>query len=381
MLRCVCQEKGQESKILYGAEENVCPHIMGSVCFQIKSPLPPNFGYATLLAENSFVILPHSGEGEIILQSAVSVKNRCREKRRIIRNKLKANWQLYIMFFVPLLFVVVFCYIPMYGVVIAFKNFVPTKGIMGSDWVGLKYFKQFLGSYQFIRLIKNTLGISFYQLIAGFPIPIILAIAINECRHTFFRKTVQFVSYMPHFISVVVMTSVVLMLIAPRTGFLNHLIVALGGETVDFIAKPEYFKSIYVWSGIWQSMGYSSIIYFAALSGIDPALHEAAIMDGASKLKRILHIDLPGIAPTIIILLILQSGKIMNVGYEKVLLMQNSVNMSASDIIATYVYRVGLIDAQYSLSAAVGLFNNVINLILLLTVNWISKKVGDTSLF
>ena len=303
------------------------------------------------------------------------------EKRKKILKKLKRNWQLYLIIMVPMLFIFIFSYVPMYGVVIAFKNYVATKGIMGSDWVGLKHFKSFLGSYQFSRLLKNTLGISIYQLLAGFPIPIILAIAINECRNGFLKKTVQFISYMPHFISVVVMTSVVLMLISPRTGFINQIIIAMGGEAIDFIAVPEYFKSIYVWSGVWQNMGYNSIIYLAALAGVDPSLHEAAIVDGASKVKRIWYVDLPSIAPTIIILLILNSGKIMNVGFEKVLLMQNSINMSTSDVIATYVYRVGLVQAQYSLSAAVGLFNNVINIILLLTVNWIANKVSETSLF
>lgn len=319
---------------------------------------------------------------QTILNAANGQKAAARRKRtREIIKKLKRNWQLYLIIAVPLAFILVFYYAPMYGVQIAFKNFIATKGIWGSEWVGLKYFKQFLGSYHFPRLMKNTLGISIYALIAGFPIPILLAISINECSNRFIRKTVQFVSYMPHFISVVVMTSVVLMVLSPRTGFINQLIMMLGGETVDFMAKPEYFKSIYVWSGVWQGMGYNSIIYFAALSGIDPALHEAAIVDGATKLKRIWHIDLPGISPTIIILLILNSGKIMNVGFEKVLLMQNSVNMSASDIIATYVYRVGLVEAQYSLSAAVGLFNNIINVILLLSVNWIAGKVSETSLF
>lgn len=301
--------------------------------------------------------------------------------RQQVLKKIKRNRQLYLIISVPIIFILIFSYGPMYGVQIAFKDFVATKGIWGSEWAGVKYFKQFLGSYQFSRLLKNTLGISVYSLIAGFPIPILLAIAINECPNRFMKKTVQFVSYMPHFISVVVMTSVVLMLISPRTGFINQVIMAMGGEAVDFIAKPEYFKSIYVWSGIWQSMGYNSIIYLAALSGIDPALQEAAIVDGASKFKRILHVDLPGIAPTIIILLILNCGKIMNVGFEKVLLMQNPANMSSSDIIATYVYRVGLVQAQYSLSAAVGLFNNIINIILLLTVNKIADKVSETTLF
>ena len=302
-------------------------------------------------------------------------------KRKAIKKKLKRNWQLYLLISVPLAFIIVFSYFPMYGVIIAFKDFVATKGILGSNWVGLKHFKQFLGCYQFSRLLKNTLGISIYQLVAGFPIPILLALSVNECANKFLKKTVQFVSYMPHFVSTVVMTSVVLMLISPRTGLINQVITALGGQAVDFIAVPKYFKSIYVWSGIWQSMGYNSIIYLAALAGVDPALHEAAIMDGATKAKRIWYIDLPSIAPTIIIMLILNSGKIMNVGFEKVLLMQNSVNMAASDVIATYVYRVGLVQAQYSLSAAVGLFNNIINVILLLTVNRIANKVSETSLF
>lgn len=296
------------------------------------------------------------------------------------KKKLRKNWQLYLIIAPPLIFIFIFNYIPIYGVLIAFKQYVATKGILGSEWVGLKYFKQFLGSYQFARLMKNTLGISIYSLIAGFPIPILLAIAINECRNSKMRKMVQFVSYMPHFISVTVMTSVVLMILSPRTGFVNQVIKAFGGEAIDFMAKPEYFKSIYVWSGVWQSMGYNSIIYFAALAGVDASLHEAAIVDGATKLKRIWYIDLPSIAPTIIILLIMNAGRIMNVGFEKILLMQNPLNMSASDVIATYVYRVGLVDAQYSLSAAVGLFNNIINVILLLTVNWIAGKVSETSL-
>ena len=281
----------------------------------------------------------------------------------------------------PLLIILIFHYGPMVGLQIAFKEFNVVGGIWGSPWVGMKHFKEFVTSYQFPRLIKNTLGISLYSLIAGFPVPILLAIMINECTSTKFKKTVQLITYAPHFISTVVMVSVVLMLMAPRAGMINNVIALLGGERVDFIAKPEYFKSIYVWSGIWQSMGYNSIIYIAALSGIDPSLYEAATVDGASKLQRIVNIDLPGILPTIIIQLIMQCGRLMNVGHEKVLLMQNNLNMSSSDIISTYVYRIGLENARYSFSAAVGMFNSVINTFLLILVNTISRKVSETSLW
>lgn len=281
----------------------------------------------------------------------------------------------------PLLIILIFHYGPMVGLQIAFKEFNVVGGIWGSPWVGLKHFKEFITSYQFPRLIKNTLGISLYSLIAGFPVPILLAVMINECSSTKFKKTVQLITYAPHFISTVVMVSVALMLMAPRAGMINNIIALLGGDRVDFIAKPEYFKSIYVWSGIWQSMGYNSIIYIAALSGIDPSLYEAATVDGASKLQRIVNIDLPGILPTIIIQLIMQCGRLMNVGHEKVLLMQNNLNMSSSDIISTYVYRIGLENARYSFSAAVGMFNSVINTFLLVLVNTISRRVSETSLW
>ena len=295
--------------------------------------------------------------------------------------EIKRHWQLYLIMLPPLLIILVFHYGPMVGLQIAFKEFNVVGGIWNSPWVGLKHFKEFITSYQFPRLIKNTLGISLYSLIAGFPVPILLAVMINECTNTKFKKAVQLITYAPHFISTVVMVSVVLMLMAPRAGMINNIIALFGGERIDFIAKPEYFKSIYVWSGIWQSMGYNSIIYIAALSGIDPSLYEAATVDGASKLQRIMNIDLPGILPTIIIQLIMQCGRLMNVGHEKVLLMQNNLNMSSSDIISTYVYRIGLENARYSFSAAVGMFNSVINTFLLILVNSISRKVSETSLW
>ena len=302
---------------------------------------------------------------------------------RYTLKRIARHWRLYLVLLIPVVLLLIFSYGPMYGVQIAFKDFKVRQGIWGSKWVGMKHFQNFWGTYSFNRLITNTLTLSIYSLVAGFPIPILLALMLNECGNVKFKKTVQMITYAPHFISTVVMCSIVLLFITSgKNGMLNNFRQALGAtDRIDFIAKPNYFANIYVWSGIWQSMGYSSIIYIAALSGIDPSLHEAAVVDGASKLRRVWHIDLPGIIPTITILLILNVGSLMNIGYEKVLLLQNDLNMSASDIIATYVYRQGLENAQYSFSAAVGLFNSVVNTILLVTVNFITKKLGETSLF
>lgn len=294
---------------------------------------------------------------------------------------MKKSWQLYVIIALPVLILLVFSYGPMYGLQIAFKDFVPTKGIVGSQWVGMKHFKAFVSSYQFKRLIKNTLTISLYSLIANFPAAIILAVAVNECKCKWYKKTVQMITYAPHFISTVVMAGIVLMVLSPYSGVINNIIEAFGGKRIDFMANPNYFKHIYVWSGVWQTMGFNSIIYISALAGIDPTLHEAAVVDGATRWQRIWNVDLPGIAPTIITMLILNCGKIMTVGYEKILLLQNSVNISSSDVISTYVYRVGLENAQYSFSTAVGLFNSVINLILLVSVNKIAKRVSETSLW
>jgi putative aldouronate transport system permease protein len=296
-------------------------------------------------------------------------------------HQIRRSWQLYLIMLVPMLVIFIFSYGPMFGVQIAFKDFRARDGIWGSPWAGFAHFQNLFKSYQFKRILTNTLGISFYSILAGFPIPIILAILVNESSRNGFKKGVQLITFAPHFISTVVMTNMILMFLSVYGGLVNNIIVALGGGRVDFIAKPEYFKSIYVWSGIWQNMGYNSVIYIAALSAIDPALYEAATIDGANKFQKILYIDLPGIAPTIIILLILNCGHIMNVGYEKILLMQNSLNMSASDVISTYVYRMGLEQAQYSFSAAVGLFNSVINTLLLVLVNQTARKLGETSLW
>lgn len=269
----------------------------------------------------------------------------------------------------------------MYGVTIAFKDFNAIKGILGSPWVGFDHFVRFFHSYQFWPLIKNTITISLYQLIAGFPVPIILAILLNQTRNKRFKSLVQTVTYAPHFISVVVLVGMLLIFLSPRTGFINHWIQAFGGQAILFMGEPTYFKSIYVLSGIWQNTGWASIIYLAALASISPELYEAAKVDGASKWKQILHIDLPGIMPTAIIIFILNVGQIMNVGFQKLYLMQNPLTESSQEIISTYVYKIGLISNQYSYSTAINLFNSVINILLLVLVNYISKRVSQTSLW
>ena len=305
-------------------------------------------------------------------------------KANILRSpfqQIRRCWQLYLIMLIPMLIIFIFSYGPMFGVQIAFKEFRPRDGIWGSPWIGFTHFKAFFSSFQFRRILLNTLGISFYGLLVGFPIPIILAILINETANRGFKKSVQLITFAPYFISTVVMTNMIMMFISVYGGPINNIIALMGGERIDFIAKPEYFKSIFVLTGIWQTMGYSSVIYIAALSAIDPTLYEAAKIDGASRFQKIIHIDLPGIAPTIIILLILNCGQIMNVGFEKIFLMQNNLNMSSSDVISTYVYRMGLENALYSFSAAVGLFNSVVNTVLLVLVNQIVRKLGETSLW
>jgi putative aldouronate transport system permease protein len=255
------------------------------------------------------------------------------------------------------------------------------RGIWASPWVGLKHFWRFIDSYYFARIVTNTLGINLYQLLAGFPFPILLAISLNEVKRRHFRNTVQMITYMPHFISTVVLVAMVFQFLNPRIGFISLALRNIGIEMGYVLGDPKLFKTIYVFSGIWQNMGYSSIIYIAALSAIDPQLHEAAIVDGATRIQRIRHIDLPGILPTAIILFILQVGHMMNVGFEKVYLMQNSLNLTSSEIIATYVYKVGLVQADYSYAAMIGLFNSVINLCLLLISNRIARKLTGTSLW
>ena len=292
-------------------------------------------------------------------------------------------WQLCVLLLLPMTFLIVFAYVPMYGLQIAFKDYSTSLGMWGSPWVGLKHFKDFFESYQFIRVIRNTLTLSLYSLIAGFPIPIILAIALHCCTAQRFKKTVQTVTYAPYFISTVVLVGMLMQVLSPKYGMVNHIIRALGGSEVLFMSESSMFSSIYVWSGIWQGAGWSAIIYIAALAGVDPGLHEAAIVDGASRLKRIWHVDIPGILPTVVIILIMNAGSILGVGYEKVLLMQNPTNLEHSEVISTYLYKAGLTAAMpnYSYSTAVGLFNSVINFLVLVSVNKLSKKLTETSLW
>lgn len=297
------------------------------------------------------------------------------------KRALRRDWQLIALCVLPVIYYIVFHYIPMYGVQIAFKNFTAAKGIWGSPWAGLKYFERFFNSYQFWPLIKNTLTLSFTQLLFGFPVPIILAILLNQMKNLRFKKFVQTITYCPHFISIVVLTGMLYIFLSPRSGLINNIITFFGGEATHFLGSPEWFRPVFVMSGIWQNAGWSAIIYIAALAGISPDLYEAAQIDGASKWQIVRNIDLPGIMPTAVMMLILEVGKVMNIGFQKAYLMQNGLNISASEIIPTYIYKIGLVDAQFSYSAAIGLFNNIINIILLLTVNKIAQKTSENSLW
>ncbi|WP_256701468.1 sugar ABC transporter permease [Paenibacillus sp. P3E] len=307
------------------------------------------------------------------------------QKRRKESNKtwkrIIQNWELYIFIAPAFFYFLIFSYGPMYGIQIAFKNFIPTKGILGSDWVGFDHFIRFFNSYYFWDLLWNTFSISLYDLAIGFPIPIILALAFNEVKDGFFKRLTQTITYAPHFISVVVMAGMIITFLSSSTGIVVHIIQWLGFDAPQFLTDPKWFKTVYVFSGVWQSAGWGTIIYLAALSGVDPQLHEAAIIDGATRFQRVRHINIPTLVPTMTILLILNMGSLLGVGFEKILLLQNSLNMGASDVISTFVYRSGLVDAQYSFSTAVGLFNSVINAVLLIVVNQIVRRTSENSLW
>lgn len=293
----------------------------------------------------------------------------------------KGIWQLYLMAVIPVAFVIIFCYFPMGGLLIAFKDYSVRKGILGSNWAGLEYFEQLFNTPIFPDILKNTVTISLYSLIAGFPFPIILALAFNELKNQRIKKTLQTITFAPYFISTVVIVSIMFQVFSYRYGVVNSLVKLLGKEAIDFVGSSSFFLPAYVWSGIWQNAGYSSVLYIAALSGIDVTLYEAASIDGANRFQKMLHIDLPGIAPTIIITLILSTGSILSVGFEKVFLMQNPVNYGVSEIISTFVYKSGITQAQFSFATAVGLFNSVINCVILLMVNFFAKQISETSLF
>ena len=273
-----------------------------------------------------------------------------------------------------------FNYLPMYGVQIAFRDYKATQGIIGSKWVGFKHFKTFFESYQFGQLIKNTLALSFYSLIAGFPFPIIYALFLTYLDSNRLRRSSQMITYAPHFISTVVYVGMITLFLG-REGVVNNLIAKLGASPVPFMGKGEWFRHIYVWSGILKSTGWNSIMYISVLATVPPELHEAAIVDGANKRQRMLYIDLPTLLPTMIILLILNTGQLLNVGFEKAFLLQNSVNLDYSEIISTYVYKIGILSSQFSYSAAIGLFNNVINFAVILFVNKMAAKYSDISLW
>lgn len=285
------------------------------------------------------------------------------------------------MFLPVLVFFAVFHYAPMYGVQIAFKDYSAARGILGSEWVGLKHFLRFFRSYNFGETIWNTISISVYSLLVGFPVPILLALMLNEVRTRWFKRTVQTVTYAPYFISTVVMAGMITLFLSPSAGIFNQIRRSMGLEAVNYMFEARYFKTIYVISGVWQNAGWGSIIYLSALGGVDPALHEAAMIDGASRIKRIWHINLPAILPTISIMLIMNCGSLMSVGFEKIFLLMNDLNRSSAEVISTYVYKTGLQQSQYSFSAAIGLFNSIINFILLFTVNTIVKKMDQATLF
>ena len=300
--------------------------------------------------------------------------------RRLL-DDMRVNWILYVLILPVFVYYIIFAYAPMYGIQLAFKDYRIKLGIMGSPWVGLEHFERFFSAYNFRQLLFNTLGISVYSLIAGFPIPIIFALMLNYLISNKLRKVVQMVSYAPYFISTVVICGMLTIFLDTNSGIFNVLRGLLGMEPVNALGKPEWFKSIYVWSGVWQGMGYSAVIYIAALANVDSAQVEASLMDGAGRFARVWHVDLPAILPTIVIQLILAVGSVMSLGYEKVFLMQNPVNTEVSEVISTFVYKRGIAGFQYSYAAAVGLFNSVVNLVLIALANVFAKKVGETSLW
>ncbi|MFJ5717030.1 ABC transporter permease [Neobacillus sp. NPDC093127] len=314
------------------------------------------------------------------------VTNKAVKERKVIRShttlrKMKKHWQFYILIIPPMLYIIIFKYLPLVGLQIAFRDFNVVGGIWGSEWVGLDHFIRFFDSPQFWSILGNTLKISVVTLIFTFPAPIILALLLNEVRAGMFKKISQTITFAPHFISVVVMAGMILLFLDPTVGILPKIFQLFGFDPVNYLASVTNFKFVYALSEVWQHTGYSSILYLAALAGVNPELYEAAKVDGASKLQKILHVDIPGILPAIVILLILAIGELTSVGFEKVLLLQNPVNLPGSEVIPTYVYQIGLINASYSYGTAIGIFNSAINFILLFVVNWIARKTSDNSLW
>ena len=285
------------------------------------------------------------------------------------------------MLLLSLAYLIIFSYMPMADLVIAFQDYSVRRGVFGSKWVGFKHFEKIFSTPIFWQLLRNTLLLSIYSFIAGFPMPVLLALALNEARSKVFMKTIQSITYAPYFLSTVVVVSIMTQFFHTRIGLVNNIIQLLGGTPRNFMGEAESFRHLYVWSGVWKSTGYSAVLYMVSLASVDPSLHEAAILDGANRVQRVWHVDMPTILPTIVISMILSLGGLMNLGYEKAYLMQNDLNSSVSEILSTYVYKRGLQDIQYSYSTALGLFNSVCNLILICSANFIARRVGETSLW
>lgn len=323
------------------------------------------------------------GKGENYIMNMINVKliEKGRyNRKKVVTAKIKKNKYLYLMFSLPFIYYLVFHYAPMYGVLIAFKDYKVGKGIMGSPWAGLKYFKQFIMDPYFWKLVKNTLLLNIYNIFWSFPAPIILALLLNELKNEKFKKFTQTVSYLPHFISTVVVCGMIVNVLS-YDGVINKILQNFNIKPIHFLMKPEWFRTIYIASGIWQGVGWGSIIYLAALTNVDIQLYEAAIIDGANRWKQLLHITLPGIAPTITIMLILSLGNIMSVGFEKILLLYNGSTYETADVIATYVYRRGLLGSDFSYATAVGVFQSVIGLIFIISANQIGRRISETSLW
>ena len=297
-----------------------------------------------------------------------------------IKRKFLRSWQMYVLLLPAVIYVFIFNYMPLYGVQIAFRDYSTRAGIWGSEWVGLEYFRKFVEFPNFWLLIKNTLEIGLYS-IATFPCSVIFALMLNEVRNAKFKKTVQMISYIPHFLSTVVICSMLTLFLNERTGVFNEIIEVFGGTRQEFLTVPRYFADIYVWSGVWQGLGWGAIIYMAALSGVPQDLIDAAKVDGATRLQIIWHVNIPSILPTIVIMLIFSCGGVLGVGFEKVYLMQNSLNLSASQVISTYVYEIGIRNGQFSYSSAIGLFNNIVNVVILGIVNAFAKKASGTGIW
>ena len=297
-----------------------------------------------------------------------------------LRRDMQRNWSLYLLAVPVIIYFILFSYKPMYGALIAFKNYSPGRGFSGSPWVGFVHFVRFFNSPYFVRLIRNTFLISFYGLVFGFPAPIILALLLNEVRHSPFKRVIQTITYLPHFISMIVIAGMITDFCL-STGLFNDIAVFFGGQRLSLLQQPNLYRPIYITSDIWQHIGWGTIIYLSALSAIDPQLYEAAMIDGAGRFRQLFAVTLPSIAPTIVILLILRIGSLLSVGYEKTLLLYNAATYETADIISTYVYRVGLLEQNWSYSTAIGLFNSAINFTLLVLANMVSRRVSETSLW